>query len=703
MTNTNREKNTRTILGRIRCVGLLVCLLTALLAASCALAAEPVLPVEESRTDIIYSDGLRFVAGKAPAFQDGVWRMTIDTAATDWASVVAMNYNNSQEVMGPSFFLFADPAKTAEYVSTGYFGGIPEEEMKEFFDFWQSIEPEDSPGWQGDRQMERAAFDMGHYDPATGKFFPQATEAWDCLFVRFKYTDGTYENRWVRIEIAFSSTDPVDVPLPQVPAEDILPNFGGSTFEAQVSRGRIKYTNITDHPEEIRLQTAVRAPGSKDETASWKASYNSFDLATATDADGHLVACIENHLPVDGYYEDSSSFLVWRDAVGTIQAIQQLDISITHGKLLLWPEYVAALVPFESGDVQLSVAGGVDGLSVASDGKTIHLTIDSEKVVKAAARGVDPSAGELQVRVKAPSDAKYYSGGDTLTSATNIYGPDLAEEYYPNGSHKDFGDDKPVPVPGKWITLDPHAYMFGEEFSRPMGGTMKYFFSHPMSTEMGGEVQILRWFDANMDLIGENYLVFTYDPVPLITLQEVVEDESALPKHPNMPRAVVKGNWCKPYGKVSLKADRLPSSPQTFYYDLKLVAEDGTIVPVPQGETCDVYLPFPDGYTRETARELRITTAHYNDQGQLVEEGVYSVEKGNLELTPYGMRLRTGSFSPYVVSWEPAAPAPADPVTPAAPANVPKTGDSFPLGALLLLSCLSLLTAGWLIRGRKRA
>jgi len=700
MTSNKREKyeKPRNILRTIRGVGLLVCLVTILLAASCALAAEPVLPVEESRTDLYYPDGLQFVS--APTFQDGVWRMTIDTAATDWASVVAEQYSH-QEVMGPSFFLFSDPAKTVEYVNVGYFGGMSEEEMKEYFDFYQSVEPVDSlrPGEKG----EGASFDMGLYNPAMGKFFPQETEAgyWDCLFVRFKYTDGSYESRWVRIEISFSSTDPVDVPLQKVPAGDILPNFGGTSLQAEVSQGRVKYTNITDHPQEVRLQTAVRAP--KDATSSWTASYGSFHLATTTDENGHLVACIERWLPAEGYYNDSSSFLVWRDDSGTVRSVQQLDISITHGKLLLWPEYVDALVPFPSSDVQLSVAGGVDGLSVALDGKTIHLTIDSEKVVKAAARGVDPSVGELQVRVKAPNGAKYYSGGDSVYGANNIYGPDLAEEYYPNGSHKDWGDDKPVPVPGKWISLNPQGYMFGKEFPRPTGGTMKYFFGHPMALERGGEVQVLRWFDENMDLIGENYLVFTYDPLPLITLQEVVEDESALSTHPNMPRAVVKGNWCKPYGKVSLKADRLPSSPQTFYYDLKLVAEDGTIVPVPQGETCDVYLPFPDGYTRETAQDLRITTAHYNDQGQLVEEGVYSVEKGNLELTPYGMRLRTGSFSPYVVSWEPTVVEPSTPATPVPPAAVPKTGDNVPVGMLLLLACFSLLTAGWLIWRRKSA
>ncbi len=401
MTNTKREKHekTRNIPRTVRGVGLLVCLLTALLAASCALAAEPVLPVEDDRTDIVYSDGLRFVAGKAPAFQDGVWRMTIDTAATDWASVVAENYNNSQEVMGPSFFLLANPAKTAEYMNRGGFGGLPEAEAAETFAFMQSTEPQTPVKWQG----ENHSFPIGRYDPATGKFFPQETQGWDCLFVRSKYSDGTLESRWVRIEIAFSSTDPVDVPLSKVPAENILPNFGGSTFQAEVSQGRVKYTNITDHPEEVRLQTAVRAPGSKDETASWTASYGSFNLATATDADGHLVACIEKWLPAEGYYDDSSSFLVWRDASGTIQAIQQLDISITHGKLLLWPEYVDALVPFPSGDIQVSVLGGVDGFSAPINGKTIHLAIDSEKVVKVAARGVDPSVGKLQVRVKAPS------------------------------------------------------------------------------------------------------------------------------------------------------------------------------------------------------------------------------------------------------------------------------------------------------------
>ena len=74
-----------------------------------------------------------------------------------------------------------------------------------------------------------------------------------------------------------------------------------------------------------------------------------------------------------------------------------------------------------------------------------------------------------------------------------------------------------------------------------------------------------------------------------------------------------------------------------------------------------------------------------------LKEAAFSVARGNLELTPYGMRLRVKDFSPFVVSWN----APGG-------AAVPSTGDSFPMGAALLCMLLALAGAGWLMRRMRR-
>ena len=658
-----------------------ICTLLVLAGTGYAQAEEGVL-AEAERTSLTFlcPNGLKFA--NEPVYENGAWNVMIDTAATDWADVVSSGFNDSQYITGFLVWIQPDPQKTAKLFCAGGFSGSQQELRAWLADMQQT-----PPYMQTSVRANQTSIDLGYYDAASGKFFPETIfpDENRASFVRFQYEDDTYDSRYALVRLSFTSTDPVDVPIPQVTKENLLPDFSGTGYQYQISTGKLTYSNPTDTPKQVTLVTAVRAPGRKQEAAGWEAYAGPFPMNMGQDSGGHRVALLKNELPAQASAFSQSSIISWKDENGLVKARQCLSLIIVHGNPRPWPEYVDELAPFDSNDVKLRVLGHVDGLSVQKKGSILRFTMDAEKLIRQAAEGKKNLTDAcLEVQIKPPKGAKYYTGGDVLFGSNNIYGPEAAEAYY-----RDSTTYTPVEITQPWISFS-FPYLEIKSFQRPDGGTMQYFFSAAggMTSALAGHVHIIRWIGEDDVLLGENYLIYTYDEAALSFKEKALDNEGELTVDFPAPRAVIKGNWGNHHGKVFLQAKRMPSSPNSYYYQLQLEAEDGTVLPIPAGEKCDVYLPYPDGYNRQTAQHLTLTIGHYNSQMQLVED-VFSVKKGNLELTPFGMRLRVSSFSPYVVSWE-SAPTQEETVVP------PQTGDVFPLALVSLCALLALGAAGWL-------
>jgi len=678
---------------------LLCCLQTALLLCGTALAEEGI-AAEDGRKDYqAFSDGLKFVEGKGPVYQNGLWSMTIDTAATDWTAVIAAGYHESQQISGVELQVFADPHKSASRVGTWGTSGT-QQEMLEWLETVETMEPMAPVG--SNSQYGSATVRLGFYDAASGKFFPEEIKRDEhrTFLIRFKYQDGTYDSRYVMAEVSFSSLEPVEVSIPAATVNEIIPNFGGTTLQAEVSPGRVEYRNATDDPQALTLITAVKAPGPKEETADWTAYDGDRKLDMDNDASGHAVACFYSDLPAEKYTESFAKVILWKDAQKNVKAMQRFSLDIVHGNLAPWPEYAEGLKPLAAADpssVQLEMQGNVSGVTALPNGYTVHIGFDDEALYQAAADGENLSAAAVKVRIRAPQGAAFYTGAKTLMGGTNIYGPSLAQTYGASGYLTPSAEDA-IPVTGEWVEVGNMGYLEQRSYVNPAGGTMHYYLAafRGLATDLGGGVQIIDWFDRDLNLLERNYLVYTFENASIVTDEVVLEDESGMDASDLKPRVVIKGNWHKGHGKVVLHAERLLSSPGTHYYNLQLVGEDGAVIPVPKGEKCDVYLPYPEGYDRTKAQKegLEITIGHYNDQMELVEDA-FSVAKGNLELTPFGMRLRVSGFSPFVVGWRTAEPAPLP------TSAVPKTGDAFPLSSVLLLGLLA-VSGMMLLGGIKR-
>ena len=73
----------------------------------------------------------------------------------------------------------------------------------------------------------------------------------------------------------------------------------------------------------------------------------------------------------------------------------------------------------------------------------------------------------------------------------------------------------------------------------------------------------------------------------------------------------------------------------------------------PGTEGAVVYLAYPDGMTYEQAQGYTFKLYHYTDENHVTHEEM------KLEATPYGLKFKTNSFSPFLLEGTPAASSPS--------------------------------------------
>ena len=190
-----------------------------------------------------------------------------------------------------------------------------------------------------------------------------------------------------------------------------------------------------------------------------------------------------------------------------------------------------------------------------------------------------------------------------------------------------------------------------------------YTNSDSLTGEYAANVVVYRWFDADRNLIGGNYIVYKYDTVSLITTTDVLGSTDELDEnndHKNgkkKPLIIVEGKGQGlGQGKLALRAERSPSSANTHHYELCLVNDSNAKVEFSGSGV--VYVPYPDDYDETNCANLEITISHYHSDGSRIKE-VFSTAATDeaLKITPtkHGLRFIVTSLSPFVVSWEEAA------------------------------------------------
>lgn len=127
---------------------------------------------------------------------------------------------------------------------------------------------------------------------------------------------------------------------------------------------------------------------------------------------------------------------------------------------------------------------------------------------------------------------------------------------------------------------------------------------------------------------------------------------------------------------------------QAIAYDLALIdSKTQMVAGIAAG--ADLYLPYPAGMNMESATQYDFTIMHYTAYG--VEN--FSTRDGSIILTPYGLRIRIHSMSPFLLAWEDMPNVSTD--------TLPQTGDNSHIALWLVL--LTLAGTAILILKRKTA
>ena len=647
----------------------LVLTLALLVLCACALA-ETVEFIADGSVTVQPADGLAYTADYDK--ETHTWNIVIDTKATKWADVIASGMSgrnmrlfhfvyNPASVPADAVNVSADNWKIS--VEDGAYGYYLEN-----LEFMPTRVPSMNP------QRASVAVVLGTYDADSGLYFPQniTQKMYSSFSFRWRMKDGMYKTEHALYTIAFSpDANPVSMPIERMPASYITPD---TAMSSEKSDGSIAYKQAADLASPLVLITRLMAP------AGATKAFDGVDPLNMQGSD----ALLELGLSAGDSAEEKSHFIVWKDDAGSVVKRWSLSEKATVGQPKPWPLYVNGLEPHGS-SLKVKKWGQPKGVELDMSRYDaygeVRLTADAEVLLADAAKGIDLTRAGVDFTITPPKQARYYR--QFPNGSWNIYDRELQWSVYPLYSDT----EKTVPL---WEIEDGkirerHGYLAKKEVPLANGGSMTYYYCDELAGSFAGLVDMIFWYNENQELIGQNYMIHTFDDVPLITTAPVVSKESDVANHKGKPVAVFKGAPGT-FENISLLASRYPSSGNTHYYDLKLVGPDGAEVSL-SGEEVELYLPFPEGHSENSVRKLNITVGHYDDTHSLIASDVCTLENGKLEITPCGLKLRVKSFSPYVVSWEEPA--------------VPRTGDDFPMALLLGALCLSLLLGAKLRRRAK--
>ena len=209
----------------------------------------------------------------------------------------------------------------------------------------------------------------------------------------------------------------------------------------------------------------------------------------------------------------------------------------------------------------------------------------------------------------------------------------------------------------------PYYYSFGKLFNRTrVEGVYVYTVNNTQVTF--ADIVIFQWYDEDEKLMEVNgkdgecfYLIkepyvkisktktLTENPTKAVAEPTIVISDSATGK-------VVTNGVLKTEMPLQNAVD--PNSDTRYLYMKLTYIDESTGLEVEPGtEGAVVYLAYPDGMTYEQAQGYTFKLYHYTDENHVTHEEM------KLEATPYGLKFKTNSFSPFLLEWTPAASSPS--------------------------------------------
>lgn len=635
---------------------LLISLLCLLLCAAAASASggRTLIPVDLADCTVNPLPGVVF--DSRTSYQDGRIILYIDSADSDFSQLVASSYSPEGNMVSVSGVITAPNGESA--YKTFFTDSKNEQKIwDEVLGQWPN-----KGGIAGSEVVW--TWDLGTYDPDKQLFIPYDTEDYPYnIVIGWKNEDGEFVPHRMILEVHYTSAEPQDASLSMLPMDNIQ---SGSA----VSAGRVEHVCAKDSSSVTTRFTLPGIEGVPAGSAVTVHQTGSTASPVTLTPDSSGVYVLETSLTPGAIAVTEAAYLIEQfDSSGCPLARYSLSVSVAQGNPQFWPTYIDndILKPFDPGRIRYGLSEAVPGLAVSYQNGHLRFKTDAATFAPASQGNLADVWGVVDLIPPAGAAKMGYAG----TADDIICG--------------DFGDS--LPSPSVFETVSWETFGAGAPFFTEVpyeDEAQSYYASFLEYTgKYSGAVSFYFWYEegaAEPFLI--EYIVRTHDPVSFETSTPVVDSESDLPAADvGKPFLVVQD---KGTTQKTLSANLYPTGENKHYYEIRVMNKNGKEVPL-NNASCKLYLPYPPGYDEANAHLLSFTICHYNKKGSDVKER-YSLESGNLELTPYGLCIIVGDFSPFTVEWTEATDA-------LSPAALPQTGDHsrLTLWALMLLATIPFL------------
>lgn len=344
----------------------------------------------------------------------------------------------------------------------------------------------------------------------------------------------------------------------------------------------------------------------------------------------------------------------WLDEYGNTIKTERITISnCPTGAGVPWQNYWA---PIDRDSINVQDRDLISFFSYDKDNGKLLFKVDENNAGALNVNKMDElSKNELICEITPPAGAKYFKMSGQHSPLYDTYFADSTKQWLENQPFKDCVFENGA--------AKPYYCFFDELFNRTkVEGVYVYTVNNTEVTF--ADIVIFQWYDKDEKLIEVNgkdgecfYLIkepyvkisktktLTENPTKAVAEPTIVISNSATGK-------VVTNGVLKTEMPLQNAVD--PNSDTRYLYMKLTYIDESTGLEVEPGtEGAVVYLAYPDGMTYEQAQGYTFKLYHYTDENHVTHEEI------ELEATPYGLRFKTTSFSPFLLEWTPAASSPS--------------------------------------------
>ena len=349
---------------------------------------------------------------------------------------------------------------------------------------------------------------------------------------------------------------------------------------------------------------------------------------------------IELKLEVQENQSMTEAFTVrWLDADGNIIKTERITISnCPTGAGVPWQNYWA---PIDSKRINVQDKNLTSFFSYDNGGKLLF-KVDNDNAGSLNADILNElSQNELICEITPPAGAAYFK-------MSGQHSP-LYDTFFAESTKGDLDNSEPEAIND---ATKPIYYFFGKLFNRTqVEGVYVYTVNNTLVTY--ADIVIIQWYNAKKELIkagdkeGE-YLYLIKKPYVKISETDAFSTDLTAPvKAPTLVASDSKDNEVL-RAEMPLQNAVDPNSNTGYLYMKLTYIDTKTGLEVEPGtEGAVVYLAYPNGMTYEQAQGHTFKLYHYTDENHVTHEEM------ELEATPYGLKFKTKSFSPFLLEWTP--------------------------------------------------